>query len=125
MQRRTLKVWYWIATLLFAAGMLFSGISELMQTQSANEVIQKLGYPLYLNTILGVAKILGVIAIAQTKWKTIKEWAYAGFTFDFLGASFSFALNGDSIASVLSPLPFLIVLFISYVLWKRVYWRSL
>lgn len=121
MQRRTLRIWYWLVTLLFAAGMLFSAISELMQVPSANEVLQKLGYPVYLNTILGVAKLLGVIAIVQTKWKTIKEWAYAGFTIDFLGASFSYALNGDSIASVLSPLPFLIVLFLSYALLKRVY----
>lgn len=99
--------------------MLYSGISELMQTEKGNEIILSLGYPLYINTILGIAKILGVVAIMQTKFRTLKEWAYAGFTFDMLGASASFVLNGNEITFILSTLPFLVVMFASYFFWKK------
>jgi hypothetical protein len=78
-----------------------------------------LGYPQYLNSILGVAKILGVIAVVQPVYKTIKEWAYAGFTIDFIGAMVSGIYATDSIAIVVVPLVFLAVMFLSYFLWKK------
>lgn len=90
-----------------------------MQTESAQKALSDLGYPVYLNYIIGVAKLLGAIAIIQNKFRTIKEWAYAGFTFDLLGAGASFLLAGGGIASLFFILPFLIVLFGSYVLWKK------
>src|SRR3989338_1739639 len=119
MKTRTMNVLYWILTILFALAMLFSAISELMHTPSADKALTDLGYPVYLNTILGIAKLLGVIAIVQTKWNTIKEWAYAGFTIDIVGAALSIYLNGDGIAMALMTLPFLVVLFVSYSLWKK------
>ena len=119
MKLKTIKVVYWVVTFLFTFVMLFSGISELLGTQQGNEIILHLGYPLYINIILGVAKILGAIALVQIRFRTIKEWAYAGFTIDILGASASYALNGDGLVATLSPLPFLAVMFVSYFLWKK------
>ena len=119
MKQKTIKIWYWIVTIIFALFMLFSGISELMQTESAKKVITDLGYPIYFNLIIGFAKVMGAIAILQTKFKTIKEWAYAGFAFDIIGAIASMALNGNGIMPVLLTLPFLIVMFLSYILWKK------
>lgn len=121
MQKRTIKIIYWVITLLFAVFMLFSAISELSQTTSANKVLIDMGYPTYLNMIIGVAKVLGVIALIQSKFNIVKEWAYAGFVFDLLGAMFSFILLGGGISSVLFMLPFLIVIFTSYTLWRRIY----
>jgi len=121
MKAKTAKIVYWCVTILFVLGMAYSGISELMQGEKANEVMVGLGYPVYLNIILGVAKVLGVFAILQTKFKTLKEWAYAGFAFDFIGASASFLLNGNGILFALSTLPFLVLMFVSYFMWKRVY----
>jgi len=119
MRRKGIRIAYWIVTILFAGFMLFSGISELVGTEDGNAVMLGLGYPLYLNFILGVAKILGALALIQTKWYVIKEWAYAGFTFDILGASMSFALAGFGFGGALTPLVFLVVMFVSYVLWKK------
>ncbi|MBS3083491.1 DoxX family protein [Candidatus Pacearchaeota archaeon] len=119
MSRKGIRIAYWIVTLLFTLFMLFSGVSELIGTESGNALIISLGYPLYLNYILGVAKILGAIALIQTKWYVIKEWAYAGFTFDILGATLSYALAGFGIVESLFPLIFLAVMFVSYVLWKK------
>jgi len=106
MKSKTIKIMYWILTVLFALAMLFSGVSELVQSKQANEVMRHLGYPIYVNTIIGVAKILGVIAILQTKFRTIKEWAYAGFTIDFIGASASMLFAGNGILMALTTIPF-------------------
>ena len=120
MKQKTIKIIYWAVTILFSLGMLFSGFSEVMQTEQAKEVMKHLGYPIYVNMIIGVAKILGVIALIQWKFRTIKEWAYAGFTIDFIGAAASMYLAGDGILMALSVMPFLVVMFISYFLWKKV-----
>ena len=121
MAKKGLKITYWIVTIIFALFMLFSGVSGIVGSEVGNEVMESLGYPLYLNIILGFAKILGSVAIIQTKWKTIKEWAYAGFTFDIVGASMSFALSGMGISATFMPLVFLVVMFVSYGLWKKIY----
>ena len=119
MKQKTIKIIYWISTILFSVFMLYSGISQLAQIPQSIEVMKHLGYPLYLNTILGIAKILGVIAILQWRFKTLKEWAYAGFTFDIIGAGASMYFTGDGILSALSTLIFLAVMFISYFSWKK------
>src|SRR3989344_6652003 len=89
MEQKTIKVLYWIITILFVLFMLMSASFELLQTESAEKALTDLGYPAYLNYIIGVAKVLGAIALIQWKWRTIKEWAYAGFTIDIVGAAAS------------------------------------
>ncbi len=120
MKPKTIKIVYWVITVLFILFMLFGAVSELMQTEQSKEIIKHLGYPVYLNTILGVAKILGGIAILQWTFKAVKEWAYAGYTIDITGAAASFYFSGDGIGTVLFTLAFMIPLFISYFLWKKV-----
>ncbi|MBI5066272.1 DoxX family protein [Candidatus Woesearchaeota archaeon] len=119
MKHKTIKTLYWVFTILISLGMLFSGVSSLMLTEQGKEIMTHLGYPLYLNIILGIAKILGVIALLQWKFETIKEWAYAGFTIDFIGASASYLFSGDGILMALIPVIFLAVLFASYIFWKK------
>jgi hypothetical protein len=123
MQKKTLRIIYWVITLLFALFIGFGAISELVQVESAQKVLTDLGYPTYLNYILGIAKILGVIALIQWKWSTIKEWAYAGFTIDILGAAgsvfFAGGGSGQAIGGALFTLVFLMPLFLSYWLWKK------
>ena len=120
MKPKTIKIIYWAVTVLFSLFMFFSGAVEIMQTEQAKEIMKHLGYPIYVNTIIGTAKILGAIAILQWKFRTIKEWAYAGFTIDIVGASASFYFTGDGIGTTLSPFIFLAAMFLSYFLWKKV-----
>ncbi|HLR26407.1 MAG TPA: DoxX family protein, partial [Fodinibius sp.] len=75
MKPKTINISYWVVTDLFVLGMLQSGIVELIPTEGSKQLMDMLGYPQYLNTILGVAKILGAIALVQPKFQTIKEWA--------------------------------------------------
>ena len=98
MKPKTTKIWYWITTILFSLAILMG----VIPSEQGKELMTHLGYPLYLMTILGIAKVLGVVAIVQQKYKTIKEWAYAGFTFDILGASASIYLAGDGIVAALT-----------------------
>ncbi len=75
--------------------MLFSAIPDALSTQEAKDFMTHLGYPLYIIPFLGVAKILGVIAILIPGFPRIKEWAYAGLAFDLIGATYSVIALGD------------------------------
>lgn len=81
--------------------------------------ITDLGYPIYFAKFLGVAKLLGVFAILTGISSTLKEWAYAGFTFDVCGAFASHVSVGDPAWKALIPLLFLVVQLASYALWRR------
>jgi uncharacterized membrane protein YphA (DoxX/SURF4 family) len=96
--------------------MTAGGTMNLMRAEMQKEAMAALGYPEYLMTILGVAKILGVIALLIPKTPLLKEWAYAGFTFDLLGAAASHAFNGDAIVEAIVPLVILAIAIASYFL---------
>jgi uncharacterized membrane protein YphA (DoxX/SURF4 family) len=108
---------YWIATALFCLAMTAGGTMNLLRVEPQQEAMANLGYPMYLMTILGVAKILGVIALLAPRLPLLKEWAYAGFTFDMLGAAASHAFVGDSPAEIVTPLVVLAIAIASY--WLR------
>ncbi len=92
---------------------------ELSNGESAQLALTSLGYPIYLNFIIGIAKVLGAIAILQNKYKTVKEWAYAGFSIDFIGAWLSIIFSGGSIIQSFFMIPFLVILAVSYTFWKK------
>jgi len=73
-----------------------------------------LGYPAYLLTILGVWKILGVVAVLIPKFPVLKEWAYAGFFFAMSGAVISHIVLGDSVKEISPPLLLLILTVVSW-----------
>lgn len=115
---KKIKIAYWTVTILFALAMLQSGFVQLIQSEGSKEVMAHLGYPVYVSTILGAAKLLGAIVLVAGTFKTLKEWAYAGFAFDLIGASASGAFTGE-ILVVIVPLVYLVVMFLSYILWKK------
>ena len=80
---------YWIFTGLFGAVMLLTSIPDILMVPDAVAFITKLGYPVYFAPFIGVAKVLGVIAILIPGFPRIKEWAYAGLAFDLIGAVYS------------------------------------
>jgi hypothetical protein len=81
--------------------------------------ITGLGYPVYFMKILAVAKLLGIAAILYGGVPVLKEWAYAGFTFDTLGAAASHLASGDGLVVALVPLAFCAAQLTSYFVWKR------
>lgn len=117
-----IKILFYIATLpiVLLVGFYGGAIDILLEPEviMAND---SLGYPLYFFPMLGVFKILGAIALLLPKdFNTIKEWAYAGFTFDFIAASYSHFAVGDPIEKIVAPLVLLVVLAISYFLKNKI-----
>ena len=111
------RTWvYWIATGLFCALLGFSGFAYLARVEFMAENMARLGYPPYFLTILGTAKIFGVIALLSPGRPLLKEWAYAGFTFDLIGATASHAFTGDPFAESVRPAIVLAVCATSYLL---------
>lgn len=94
---------YWATTGLFCLAMLGGGIGDLFHVESLKEEVMRLGYPEYLLTILGVAKLSGAVVVGAPGLPRLKEWAYAGFTADLLGATVSHAFVGDPLPTTLRP----------------------
>lgn len=119
MTTKTMKTTYWITTIIFALWLVLDGIGGVTQAQAGQEALAHLGYPMYLLIISGVAKLLAAVAIVQTRFRTIKEWAYAGYALNCIGAFASRAFVGDSLFMVIMPLIFLGIMFIPYYFWRK------
>ncbi len=113
MTKRT-KIIYWIATLWLSLGMVSTGIVQLIKMKEEVAMFSKLGYPVYLLTLLGVWKMLGVIAVLIPKFPLLKEWAYAGFFFVMSGAVFSHFASGDEAKEFFGPILLLILTVVSW-----------
>jgi hypothetical protein len=85
----------WTITGLMAALMVLSAVPDVLRVPGAVSVFEHLGYPSYLLLFLGTAKLLGVAAVLIPGIPRIKEWAYAGLTFDVAGALYSHLSVGD------------------------------
>jgi len=115
------KIIYWISTVWLALGMLSTGTLQLFKVQAEGALappgvygITHLGYPIYFLTILGVWKLLGVVALLIPKFPLLKEWAYAGFFFAMSGGIFSHIALGDSMKEIG---PSLVLLILTVVSW--------
>ncbi len=108
------KIIYWVSTLWLALGMVSTGLVQLLKVEEEVQSITALGYPVYLMTILGTWKILGVVAVLIPRFPVVKEWAYAGFFFAMTGASISRLSVGDPFSSIA---PSLLLLTLTIVSW--------
>ena len=115
------KIYFWLST-----GFIFlmEGVMPALtsQTELAKEGINHLGYPQYFGNALVIFKVLGVLALVIPNLpKRIKEWAYAGFIFDFLFASISHGVVDGINFQTFLPLIVLIILMVSYINYNRLY----
>ena len=111
---KTQKIIYWISTVWLALGMTSTGVVQLFKLKADVDQMTRLGYPVYLLTILGVWKILGVVAVLIPKYPVLKEWAYAGFFFAMSGAVISHIVSGDPVSQIF---PALLLLVLTVVSW--------
>jgi hypothetical protein len=110
------KIVYWTSTILFAAFFLMSASMYFTKAPAITEGLAAAGFPPFMINILGVAKLLGVIALLQPKSNALKEWGYAGFTIVLIGATWTHIATNTPFVM---PVVFMIVLAVSYVSWKR------
>jgi DoxX-like family len=113
------KTFYWIITGIFGAFMLFTAIPDILVVPDAVTFMNHLGYPKYFIPFIGVAKLLGVIAILIPGYPRIKEWAYAGLFFDLIGATYSQIANDGFQPGVLFMVLPIGFLFLSYFLYHK------
>ena len=116
------KTIYWIATGLLTLQMLFSVWMYFFNHEGIREAFIALGYPTYIIYPLAILKLLGLVAILTKKSEVLKEWAYAGFFFDFVLAFFAHVMVGDGqqIGAVLA----LIFWTVSYWFDKQLFVRA-
>ena len=112
------KIIYWIATIWLSLGMLSTGVVQLFKLEGNGpgslESMTKLGYPEYFVTLLGMAKVLGVVVLLIPRFPLLKEWVYAGFFFMMSGAIFTHIAAGNSASEIF---PSLLLLILTVVSW--------
>ncbi|UPT70367.1 MAG: DoxX family protein [Flavobacterium sp. JAD_PAG50586_2] len=108
------KIIFWVTTTII---FLMEGVGSAFgfNSEEAKQGLSHLGYPIYFGNALALFKVAGTLALMiPIVPKRIKEWAYAGFIFDFLFASISyFCVDGVGFFAFL-PLIFLVILALSY-----------
>ncbi|MNK21907.1 hypothetical protein D3C87_401750 [compost metagenome] len=116
---RKIQIAYWIITACTLIGFLLSAVNELIRSpETLISTTQLLGYPAYFLTLLGVAKIIGILVLVIPKYFRLKEWAYAGFTIDCISAFWSEMAVGNPKGSIKSIVVFLFVMLSYYLLRK-------
>ena len=114
----TNRLLYWIPTAMLVLLMGPGGVLDIMSRPEVLEILRHLGYPDYFAPMLGVAKLLGVIGILAPVPRTIREWAYAGFTFDLTAAAVSHIVVGG-LGEAGPPLLGLVFVALSYRGWRK------
>lgn len=114
------KTFYWVFSILFALAMIFTAVEDVLLTQRVVEFMKgHLGYPNYFTFFIGMAKILGSVAILIPGIGRLKEWAYAGLAFDIIGAIYS-AVCVDGFQPPMAIMLIWVVLFIlSYTYYRK------
>jgi len=112
------KIIYYVATGLLTAILLFSAGMYFFNNEGVQVMFSGFGYPTYIIYPLAIAKLLGLFAIWNPNFKVLKEWAYAGFFFNFILAFFAHYMIGDGgYTMALMAFTFLII---SYIYSKNI-----
>jgi hypothetical protein len=115
MEKRKL-IWYWIITGLLSFCIFTGGLSQAVQMKQTIEGFKPLGYPIYFISLIGIWKMLGIIAILIPGFKLLKEWAYAGIFFTMTGAVISHIASNDIHAQIIAPVVLAVFTVLSWYL---------
>ncbi len=114
------KIAYWATLGLFLFMMVGSALGYLTGSKQMVDAFRHLGYPNYFRTMLGVAKLLGVLALITPRVPSaVREWAFAGFGITMIAAVSSHLASGDGITRAFGPLIALALLVAARALWQK------
>lgn len=119
MKPKTIKIIYWILLIIFCLALTADGLGGLTMAKEGVAALQRLGYPPYIMPLMGGLKLLGVIALLQTRYQRIKEWVFAGVAFIFIGAAFSHLAAKHPFSEAVAPIIALAVMLAVYVFWRK------
>ncbi|MFE3446693.1 DoxX family protein [Nocardia sp. NPDC059180] len=113
---RARTIVYWVTTLIVVAESIIGGVWDVTRTDYIRDVVEaQLGYPWFLPVIIGVCKIPGALVLLAPRMPRLKEWAYAGMVFIYIGASASHFAEGNIQAGI-GPLGFTALTLTSWAL---------
>jgi len=106
---------YRATTALSAIGAGAAAVAYFTKNPTIMASFEDLGYPAYVPPLLGAWKVLGAAALVVPVPATLREWAYAGFTFTYSGAIVSHLSRVPRVKAVASAVS-LALLLTSYAL---------
>ncbi len=116
---KKINIAYYIVTGLLTLTLGLGAVGNLMSTEESLVVYRSIGMPDYICPFMGLAKILGLIAIWIPGYPRIKEWAYAGLFYDLLGATYGGVVAGPEPGKALLLLIFIAFILGSYYLYHQ------
>lgn len=117
MSIKTIKIIYWVSTILTILVMGFAAYNQIVQTNPEFLMeMEQFGFPMSFLSLLAFSKILGIVALLVPGFPRIREWAYAGFAFTLLGAAYVHIVAGMYITL---HWILLAILLVSYFCWHR------
>jgi hypothetical protein len=116
MTQKSKTIWYWIITGILSFCLFSGGLAQALQVQGVVQGFKPLGYPTYFISIIGVWKVLGIVAILVPGFKLLKEWAYAGLFFTMSGAVISHIASNDIHAQIIAPAVLAVFIVLSWYL---------
>lgn len=119
MNPKAIRITYWVLNIIFCLFHAMDAGGGLAKAQAGVDAMNAMGYPIYLMGFFAVLKLLGVVALLQNQYKTIKEWAFAGFSFTLIGAAVSHICVHDTPLFIVMPVIFLVLLFALYYFWRK------
>ncbi len=109
-------LWYWIITAVLSFCIFSGGLAQAFQVKGVIAGFKPLEYPTYFISLIGVWKVLGIIAILIPKFKLLKEWAYAGLFFTMSGAVISHIASDNVTIQIIAPIVLAVFTLLSWYL---------
>jgi hypothetical protein len=97
---------YWLSTAVVVGECAVGGALDLLRAPPFYPVMISLGYPAYLATIMGTAKLIAAVILAAPRLARLKEWAYAGVMINMVGAAASHIAMRQAVTALIAPVLF-------------------
>jgi hypothetical protein len=107
---------YWLVTGVVVGECVIGGAMDLLRLPPFYPLLLDLGYPGYLATILGTAKLIAAVIVVAPGLPRLKEWAYAGIVINMTGAAASQVADHQPVAGLIAPAAFAALAILSWAL---------
>ena len=108
---------YWVASAVVVSECAIGGTLDLLRAPPFYPVMLDLGYPGYLATIMGTAKLGAAVVLSAPRLPRLKEWAYAGVMINMVGAAASHVAMHQAATTLIAPTVFAALTILSWA-WR-------
>ncbi|SNY05452.1 DoxX family protein [Paractinoplanes atraurantiacus] len=108
---------YWPVTAIVGGECAVGGALDLLRAPPFYPVMLELGYPGYLASIMGTAKVIAAVVLVAPRLPRLKEWAYAGVAINMIGAAASHAAMRQAVTTLVAPATFTVLMLLSWA-WR-------